>query len=120
MTRANLNYMYSSPSGYKTVYRYWNGDQYPSGLRDFYHVLDFINSDWTPKAFRAWVKENYPGDKPIEIPYPAILYDTAGMLTDYTFLFEATFEPYVRVFNWGKNIFEGSPAEFAQWIELQE
>ena len=55
MTRANINYIYqNSGEAPRTLFFYWNGDQYPSGIRDLYNVLDFTTGDMTADNFKKW------------------------------------------------------------------
>jgi hypothetical protein len=59
MTRANINFIWQkwgeSP---RTLFHYWNGDQYPQGLRDCYNLLDFVEGAWTPESFSRWIERN--------------------------------------------------------------
>lgn len=126
MTRANLNFIWQewgkSP---QTLFHYHNADQYPQGLRDSFNVLDFIQEkEWTPEAFRKWVKQNYSDDfdkehpEPIEISHPCIYYDDAGFTTDYSYVFTITSRgKWVKVFNWDEKIFDGSHKKFIDWLK---
>jgi len=43
MTRANLNFIYQMRGkAPQTLFHYHNDDQYPSGLKDYYNVIDFV------------------------------------------------------------------------------
>lgn len=115
MTRANLNFVYQNRGeSPRTLFHYHNGDQYPSGLRDFYGIMDFLKIDhlWTPEDFKNWISENYKvyqrvrkGNKNgVSIEYnkatkipakvknlgeggqPKIYY-TDGFITDYSYVF---------------------------------
>jgi len=119
MTRANINYIYQDIGhASRTLFFYWNGDQYPQGIRDFYHVLDFINSDWSIKAFKTWIANNYENGKVKNIIQPKIYY-TDGFITDYSYVFENSSKT-IKVFNWDKKIFDGNIKEFTTWIKKQK
>lgn len=146
MTRANLNYIYQDPDkGYRVLYWYHNGDQYPTGLRDCYHVADFIQSDMTPEDFKRWIATNYSeetdahgpdmiisADKaetsqptgkqatPEEITHPCIYWDTANFIADYSYVFESTYKKNIKVFCWDKVIFDGDPKKFLSWLKRQK
>jgi len=63
MTRANINFLWQEwGHAPHTLFFYWNGDQYPTGIRDHYNLLDFAENDWTPENFRNWIKANYCED----------------------------------------------------------
>lgn len=120
MTRANINYVYQkSGEAPRTLFFYWNGDQYPRGIKDYYNVLDFVNSEWSEKSFKAWAKKNY--DK-VEIQdlgeggQPKIFY-TDGFITDYTYVFDGD---EISVWNWRELVFHGSKDQFTIWINSQE
>lgn len=138
MTRANLNFVYGDD---KVLYYYQNGDQYPVGIRDYYHLLDFIKSDWTVEAFKKWLGDNYTKTRRMvasnatsgvsleynedtKIPAKAekktfaITGDNESY-TDYSYLFNAK-DKSVKVWNWDKVIFEGKSEEFIKWINKQE
>jgi hypothetical protein len=153
MTRANINYVYWAEKrdkdgwkGIKTLYYYQNGDQYPTGIRDNYKVLDFINSDHSKKAFEKWLGDNYTETKavaytnkttgitlvsnyePTKIPArawniksPCIYYDTGGFITDYSYIFDNTGESLkVIAYNWEDKIFSGTAEEFTKWVKEQK
>jgi hypothetical protein len=142
MTRGNINYQWQevgqSP---KTLYFYYNGDQYPDGLRDLFNVLDFTNGDWSRKSFEKWLADNYTEQgrqvtsfsngvsmdaqvnltepaKAEEISHPCIYYDNGGFPTDYSYVF-SRFDKTVMVYNWEKLIFSGDPKKFERWIKKQ-
>lgn len=120
MTRGNINFI-SQKRGEapKTLFVYHDGDQYPSGIRDHFHVLDFTSGDFTPERFKDWVKTNY-GQTPRSVAQPKIYY-TDGFITDYSYVFDAGMsEPTVMVYEWDKQIFKGNPDKFKKWIEKQE
>lgn len=149
MTRANLNFTYREGGQLKVLYHYQNGDQYPTGIRDFYHVLDLLK-DFTPEGFKKWLANNYvvyqrvkrtgenfsiESSQPTEVPAEPELIDHTiiGDLTDYTYVFNdnswtssATkngeqFSPNtIQVYNWDEQIFNGNTAEFEKWIKEQE
>lgn len=144
MTRANLNYVYQERgSNPKTLYFYQNGDQYPRGIRDFFHVDQFINSDWTPKAFKKWIGDNYKVQgrkvtkckngitidahceleepaRTSKISHPCIYYDDAGFITDYSYVFDSTLEKSVKVYQWDEQIFNGTAKDFLVWLKKQK
>jgi hypothetical protein len=110
MTRANLNFVWQELGSHpRTLYFYYNGDQYPSGLRDHFGVKAWLGKPeaFTPEGFKQWVRtayfrsvrESHPDLQveafgPEEISHPAIHYDTAGFPTDYSYLFEVGLMPY--------------------------
>lgn len=119
MTRGNINYIYQNRGeAPTTLYFYWNGDQYPSGIRDFYNVLDFINSDWSIDAFKKWAHDNYEGTVPKTIKQPRVYY-TDGFITDYSYIFDCT-NKEVKIWNWDKLIFTGDIKKFKRWIQKQK
>lgn len=150
MTRANLNFTYRIGGTLKVLYHYQNGDQYPSGIREHYNVLD-LTKEFTPDGFRKWLAANYKvyqrvrsegenvsveTSEPTEIPAtPQEMEHTIiGDLTDYTYVFQdnswlgATFtkdfdpmtENKVQVYNWDEQIFNGTLGEFVTWIKEQK
>lgn len=119
MTRANLNYIYQNMGDVpRTLFHYWNGDQYPRGLRDFYKVLTFIDGDWSIDSFKKWIHDNYEGSMPSEVKQPKIYY-TDGFITDYSYIFEKR-DKSIKVFEWDKKIFDGDAKRFTQWIKKQK
>jgi hypothetical protein len=116
MTRGNINFISQkwgeSP---KTLFFYWNGDQYPSGIRDGYNVLRLVCEPITKKSFKEWAKNNYEGVKVKAITQPKVYY-TDGFITDYSYVFE---ENSVKVWEWDKPVFNGTRAEFISWIKKQ-
>ncbi len=109
----------------KTHYWYYNGDQYPTGIRDIYHILEWLEKGkFTSEGFSQWIEKNYSDTeekaKPREISHPCIFYDYAGYLTDYSYVFDGCSEGNVLVYNWDKQIFSGSVHEFIAWLNAQE
>lgn len=129
MTRANITFIpnLENTRDKEKPFRYFyhNGDQYPSGIRDHYHVQQFIDSNWTVEAFDKWYKDNYNDDfsdpdSPEWVDQPKV-YFTGGFITDYSYVFDYSFNEHkVYVWNWAKLIFEGTDKEFIQWLERQE
>lgn len=138
MTRANLNFTYRQKGALKVLYHYQNGDQYPQGIRDYFNVLDLLK-DFTPKGFKKWLGDNYTIQAPraqgnlinnyadTEIPAKPRLqnHTTIGDLTDYTYVFNSNYEAdymsnTIQVYNWDKQIFDGSLEEFDKWIKAQK
>jgi hypothetical protein len=116
MTRANLNFIsQNTGEAPKTLYFYWNGDQYPEGIRDIYHLLDFIKAGMKEDDFREWAKKNYEGVKIKSITQPKIYY-TDGFITDYSYVFDYDTDR-VLVYNWADKIFDGKSEEFIKWLE---
>lgn len=119
MTRANINFIYQkrghSP---RTLYFYWNGDQYPAGIRDYYNILEFVEGDMTAERFQEWANENYKGVKVSNIQQPKVYY-TDGFITDYSYCFEACHNQ-ILVWEWEKLIFDGDKDKFIKWIKKQE
>uniref|UniRef100_A0A6M3LNS8 Uncharacterized protein n=1 Tax=viral metagenome TaxID=1070528 RepID=A0A6M3LNS8_9ZZZZ len=122
MTRANINYVYQIVGeAPKTLFLYHNGDQYPSGMRDCFNVLDLVKETITPNRFKKWLKENYVkehGDKLKDLGeggQPKIYY-TNGFITDYSYVFE---DDEVSVWNYKELIFEGNREKFINWIKKQ-
>lgn len=144
MTRANLNFVWQNRGEEpRTLFHYHNGDQYPSGIRDSYNVLDLVKEEITPERFKEWIKNNYKEYKRVrqgskksgmsiefnqetEIPSEAEdlgeggqpkIYFTDGFITDYSYVFEPD---EVSVWNWKELIFEGSRKKFIAWIKKQK
>jgi hypothetical protein len=121
MTRANLNFI-SQNIGERprTLYYYQNGDQYPTGLRDFYKVLDWLKfGAFSKEGFNNWIEANYSnGDqaRPREITHPAVFYNTSGFITDYSYVFDQSINR-ITVYEWDKKIFSGSVERFIKWLE---
>jgi hypothetical protein len=115
MTRGNINFIELKNGKAKTLYFYWNGDQYPSGLREIYNVLDLVKEPITRKSFTEWASKNYQGKKPKSITQPKVYY-TDGFITDYSYVFE---DESVKVWEWDKIVFSGTRAEFISWIKKQ-
>ena len=120
MTRANINFVWQeSGEAPRTLFAYHNGDQYPSGLRDCFNVLDLVAEKITPERFAAWIKINYPNSKLEDLGeggQPKVYY-TDGFITDYSYVFEPE---EVSVWCWKKLIFEGTRKKFINWIKKQE
>jgi hypothetical protein len=144
MTRANLNFVWQTwGEKPKTWYFYWNGDQYPSGLRDCYGIREWLSDAkaFTPEGFTHWIAKNYHEQRtvcqPARISHPAIYLDTAGFPTDYSYVFtvgglaerlpQTTAEKAqnthklrwlssVTVYQWDKRIFQGTVARFLTWL----
>lgn len=132
MTRANLNFLYFNESenqeerGFKCLFFYKNGDQYPTGLKNFYNVRSWLEADWTSENFAEWIKANYSREDeeatPEDLPdsQPKIYY-TGGFSTDYSYVFDGTMgEKKVIVFEWAEKVFEGNAKQFMEWIEELE
>ena len=121
MTRANINYIFQNEGeSPRTLFLYWNGDQYPTGMRDFYHIMDFINSDWSIESFKQWIRTNYEGYEAEFIEQPKIYY-TDGYITDYSYVFDnGRSEKTISVWNWDKQIFTGNIKKFTSWIKKQK
>lgn len=141
MTRANINFTYRVDGIQKVLYYYQNGDQYPTGIRDGYHVLDLLK-DFTPDGFKKWLGKNYRETRqvefsnkdtgvsiisnysPTDIPAKPELKDFTiiGDLTDYSYVFNDN--PYgedtIQVYNWEDQIFNGTKEKFATWIKKQK
>ena len=143
MTRANINFVYQR-KGHKasTLYFYQNGDQYPRGLRDIYHVGDFLKVEWTPEAFREWLGKNYKMEgrrtlrfangltidehveletpaKPRNVSKPYIYDDAYGNIADYSYVFNSI-DTTVQAYWWEKLVFSGTPKKFAGWLKKQK
>jgi len=121
MTRANLNFVWQNPEeAPRTLFCYHNGDQYPTGLRDYFNVLDMIEKGikaggLTPEMFKEWIVKNYPDDELEDLGeggQPKIYY-TNGFITDYSYVFEPN---RVLVYEWADKIFEGNLKEFKEWL----
>lgn len=113
MTRANLNFVIA-PN--KVLYLYHNGDQYPTGLREFYNVLDFIKSDFTECDFINWIWDNYQ-EKIIARTFAITGDNDKG--TDYAYVFNQA-DKTIKIWNWDKVIFDGTAKEFIKWIKEQD
>lgn len=115
MTRGNINFI-SQERGEapKTLFVYYNGDQYPSGLRDCFKVLELTKEPITKERFKEWVKKNY-GKMPKSVSQPKVYY-TNGFITDYSYVFE---EDMVKVWEWDRLIFSDSREKFNEWIKEQ-
>jgi len=119
MTRANINFVYQNKGeSPRTLFVYHNGDQYPTGLRNNYNVLELVKETITIERFKKWVAENYRDDKLEDLGeggQPKIYY-TDGFITDYSYVFEPE---EISVWNWKDKIFEGSRKKFINWIKKQ-
>jgi hypothetical protein len=127
MTRANLNFI-SQKWGEKpkTLYWYYNGDQYPTGIRDYFNILEWLEKgEFTSEGFSQWIAENYSDKdekaKPREIYTPCIFYDSFGFITDYSYVFDGCVKEEILVYEWDKQIFSGkSVHEFIAWLKAQK
>ena len=123
MTRANINYVWQEMGkAPHTLFFYWNGDQYPQGIRDCYHILDFVKlEEWTPQAFKNWAKKNYKKVKieDLGIAGQPKIYYTDGFITDYSYVFEQN-RKEILVWNWDNRIFRGNPKKFEKWLLKQK
>lgn len=120
MTRGNLNFIYQlTGEAPRTLFFYHNGDQYPSGLKDYFGVLELVKEKITPERFKKWIKKYYKGKvKDLGAGgQPKVCY-TNGFLTDYTYVFTA--DDDVVVWNFYDKIFEGKRTEFIKWIKQQK
>lgn len=125
MTRANVNYIGAWKEGTtpderypEMLFFYHNGDQYPTGIRDSYNLMDFLNSDRTAQDFKDWATKNYEGVELEEIDQPRIYY-TGIFITDYSYVFDMSNDGRVLVYNWAELIFEGDVDEFKVWLKEQ-
>lgn len=121
MTRANINFISQKDGeGPKVLYLYHNGDQYPSGIRDHYNVIDFVSGEMTEERFLSWVEGNYD-DEVKKIDNPNVYYDNNGFITDYSYVFDGTgIGEEIKVWEWDEKIFGGTKEEFVEWIKKQE
>lgn len=118
MTRGNINYIYQNiGEAPKTLFIYQNGDQYPSGIRDGYNVMQFIDSDWSIEAFNKWIYDNYDKRKPKKVSQPKVYY-TDGFITDYSYVFDREYKS-IKVWCWEELIFTGDSKKFKTWIAKQ-
>lgn len=139
MTRADINYIYQETGSMpKVLYHYENGDQYPRGLRDIYHVLDFVLGDWTPENFKKWIGNNYTETRRVtatgktvsiefsehtEVPAEPELkeHKIIDDYTDYGYVFDGTLNRRkITVYSFGDKEFEGTIDEFVKWIKEQQ
>jgi hypothetical protein len=134
MTRANINYISAWKEGEtpeerqpEILFFYHNGDQYPTGIRDHFHLLDFLNTKMSIADFKDWAHKNYDDSEPVEIEKvdQPLIYYTGTFVTDYSYVFdmslsETTREGSVLVYNYSERIFEGSVSEFKEWLAAQE
>ncbi len=140
MTRANLNFTYRVDGVQKVLYYYQNGDQYPTGIRDIYHVLDLLK-DFTPEGFKKWLGDNYRETQRVrksnpnsgvsieysqktKVPAKPEIRDFTiiGDLTDYSYVFNDNSygEDSVQVYSWEDQIFNGTKEKFEKWILKQK
>jgi|26BtaG_2_1085354.scaffolds.fasta_scaffold22831_4 hypothetical protein len=148
MTRANLNFIYQKAGEMpRTLFHYQNGDQYPTGIRDDYKILDFLAVPFTPKSFKKWIKDNYRVsvrkraenkengtaieysefiEEPAKVEnlgeggQPKIYY-TDGFITDYSYCFDENHgDNKVLVYKWAKLIFEGDREKAIKWFKKQK
>jgi len=116
MTRANLNFIYQNTGEVpKTLFCYHNGDQYPSGLIDFFNVKELFK-DMTPANFKKWIKTNY-NTTAKKITQPKIYY-TDGFITDYSYIFET--DGSIKVFEWDKLVFDGDAKAFIKKFKTKK
>lgn len=107
MTRAHINFAWRDKGELKVLYHYHNGDQYPTGFRDCYYVLDWLKDEsaFNPEGFKKWIADNYT--EAVMVTYgsdtgasmqvyehnekPAVPteqdHTTISDLTDYTYVF---------------------------------
>lgn len=114
MTRGNINFI-SQERGEspRTLFFYWNGDQYPSGLLEVYNVLELVSETITRERFTEWAEKNYDRPNVQDIDQPKIYY-TDGYITDYSYVFEPE---EVTVWEWEEVAFKGNREEFIKWIK---
>lgn len=121
MTRANINFIWQEQGeAPRTLFFYWNGDQYPQGIRDHYNILDLFAGEVDAAAFKNWARKNYDGVEIRDLGaggQPKIYY-TDGFITDYSYAIEA--RGTVKVWNWDKLIFSGDFKKFASWLKRQK
>lgn len=118
MTRGNINYVWQEQGHAPMVlWFYWNGDQYPTGVRDYHGMLELVKKGRpTKEQFIAWAKANYEN---IEIEdlgeggQPKVYY-TDGFITDYSYSFDSH---GVHVWNYAELIFDGSYEDFYKWLK---
>jgi hypothetical protein len=145
MTRANLNFTYRVKGELKVLYHYHNGDQYPTGIRDHYHLLEWLEKgEFTPKGFTKWLADNYKKtqrvrssnkatgisieyNEPTKVPVKPILqgHTIIGDLTDYTYVFNRDMygtptEHTIQVYEWDSQIFDGNVKKFVEWLKKQK
>lgn len=118
MTRGNINYVYQNAGeAPRTLYFYWNGDQYPTGVRDTYNALELVkNGRPTPEQFKKWAKENYDDIEVEDLGQggqPRVYYSD-GFITDYTYVFS---HHGVMVWCYAVLIFDGKYEEFKRWLK---
>lgn len=118
MTRGNINYIYQNQGEVpRTLFIYHNGDQYPSGLRDGFNVMQFVDGDWSIESFNKWIYDNYEHAVPGEIVQPKVYY-TDGFITDYSYVFDRDSKT-IKVWEWDKLVFSGDVKKFTKWIAKQ-
>ncbi len=138
MTRADINFKYKDKDGkIKFLYYYQNGDQYPRGLRDFFHVLNWLKNkeEFNPKGFKKWLAKNYKETKsvsfsnektgvrvvsnyePTDIPAKPIVksFETKDHFTDYGYTFDSV-EGTITAYHWAKVLYKGTREEFIKWL----
>lgn len=123
MTRANINFIGEWQGEYPDRGRnilafYWNGDQYPSGIRDIYKLDEFLESSKKEVDFREWALQHYEDVQIEEVEQPRV-YFTGTFITDYSYVFDPDNNHYM-VWNWGELKFEGGLDEFKEWLKEQE
>jgi hypothetical protein len=121
MTRANLNYII----GEKTLSIYWNGDQYPRGLRDFFGLMALLYKYYpqedncrdynriTKKVIVNYILAMYDEytKKSIKEVDKPIIEDTE----DYGYVFDFDKNNFM-VYEWGKLVFEGNKQKFINFL----
>ena len=99
---------------------YWSGDQYVTGVGEWYNILDLLNKkNPTKKDIIDYLLKNYEGLKMEDIEIlkcPRIYYIGTMTVAGYSYVYD--FETRrAMIFNWDKQIFLGSIEEVRMFIK---
>jgi hypothetical protein len=137
MTRAFVNFVYLVKGEKEVLQFYYNGDQYPSGLRDVFNIFEFLNSKFRKQDFSNWAKKNYSNYKiaPLikklsEFKKDFVIKllanknnfsynDNDDYFDDYSYIFDSV-KKEVLVHHLGEVIFNNSLEEFKKWLKKVE
>ena len=109
-TRATINFQ----SSQRVLSHFHNGYHTPAGLRDYFHVLEFVRQpQWTHTAFEQWVARAY-GKEARSFDIPLLFFDSAGEPVDYSYLFDA--DRVVHVWQGQELVFQGKAEAFEVWL----
>lgn len=125
MTRAYNNYIIDG----KCFTFYYNGDQYPRGLKNCFGVgamlaaYDVSKHEYNKGATKylfdekrvlAYIRANYNNDRPEERTKPII-----DKTEDWNYIFDFDNDKF-KAYNWSEKVFEGNHNKFIEFIDNAE